>query len=209
MSGETDSNMIKIDAAIAALQDLVASKQEVLTFDDTPTESSENPVTSGGIKSYVDDAVESKDVGVITFNGRSGSVAPAAGDYTADLVGADAAGAADAVQSNLETHIADAVAHITALDRSTWNGKAEVPPSVAVTLAATGWSSNAQTVTVSGVSADELSQLIIPVAAGTAMEIYDDSVIRCRVQAENSLTFTCEEVPSSDLTVYIVIIPLQ
>ena len=29
-----------------------------------------------------------------------------------------------------------------------------------------------------------------------------------RVQAENSLTFTCEEVPAVDLTVYIVIITL-
>ena len=67
---------------------------------------------------------------------------------------------------------------------------------------------NRQTVSAPGVSADELSQLLIPVAAGTAMEAYDDAVVRCRVQAENSLTFTCEEVPAVDLTVYIVIITL-
>lgn len=35
--------------------------------------------------------------GVTSFNGRSGAVAPQAGDYTADMVGADAAGAAAAV----------------------------------------------------------------------------------------------------------------
>ena len=40
------------------------------------------------------------------------------------------------------------------------------------------------------------------------MEAYDDAVVRCRVQAENSLTFTCEEIPAVDLTVYIVIITL-
>lgn len=33
---------------------LLAGKQDVLTFDQTPTANSDNPVTSGGIKSYVD-----------------------------------------------------------------------------------------------------------------------------------------------------------
>ena len=35
----------------------IAGKQDTLTFDTTPTTSSTNPVTSGGIKSYVDTAV--------------------------------------------------------------------------------------------------------------------------------------------------------
>lgn len=34
------------------------NKQDKLTFDDTPTESSKNPVTSEGIKSYVDSTIE-------------------------------------------------------------------------------------------------------------------------------------------------------
>ena len=99
-------------------------------------------------------------------------------------------------------------AQVTALERTAWSGKAEVPPYIPVTLTAAGWADNRQTVSVPGVSADELTQLLIPVAAGTAMEAYEDSVVRCRVQAENSLTFTCEEVPAVDLTVYIVIITL-
>ena len=37
-----------------ALKDLIDTKQNTLTFDDTPTTSSNNPVKSGGIKSYVD-----------------------------------------------------------------------------------------------------------------------------------------------------------
>lgn len=37
-----------------ALKDLIDAKQNALTFDDTPTTSSNNPVKSGGIKSYVD-----------------------------------------------------------------------------------------------------------------------------------------------------------
>lgn len=38
-------------------------------------------------------------------------------------VGADPAGAAAVVQSNLTTHAGDAVKHITAAERTTWNGK--------------------------------------------------------------------------------------
>ena len=84
--------------------------------------------TSAGIKSYVDVAVAGKDIGVSTFNGRAGAVVPAAGDYTCELVGADPAGSAAAVQSGLDTHMGDAVTHITALERTAWSGKAEVPP---------------------------------------------------------------------------------
>lgn len=38
----------------AETDDLLDAKQDVLTFDSTPTASSVNPVTSGGVKSYVD-----------------------------------------------------------------------------------------------------------------------------------------------------------
>ena len=105
MSGDTDSNMVKLDEAIAVLQDAMAGKQEELTFDDTPAADSRNPVTSAGIKSYVDAAVAGKDIGVSTFNGRTGAVTPAAGDYTCEMVGADPAGSAAAVQSGLDTHV--------------------------------------------------------------------------------------------------------
>ena len=33
---------------------LVNRKQDALTFDSTPTDNSTNPVTSGGVKAYVD-----------------------------------------------------------------------------------------------------------------------------------------------------------
>lgn len=61
--------------------------------------------------------------GVTSFNGRSGAVAPKAGDYTAAMVGADASGAAAAVQGNLNTHAENTVKHITAAERTAWNGK--------------------------------------------------------------------------------------
>ena len=79
------------------------------------------------------------------------------------------------------------------------------PKSVTVTLPASGWSSNTQTVTVSGVLADETKQLIQPMPAMASQSAYYGAGILCTNQAANSLTFTCQEAPSSDLTVYVVI----
>lgn len=45
--------------------------------------------------------------GVSSFNGRAGVVLPQSGDYTAEMVGADAAGSAEAVQKNLDAHTSD------------------------------------------------------------------------------------------------------
>ena len=61
--------------------------------------------------------------GVTSFNGRGGAVAPQKGDYTAAMVGADAEGAAEAVQGNLDTHEENTVIHITAAERTAWNAK--------------------------------------------------------------------------------------
>lgn len=79
------------------------------------------------------------------------------------------------------------------------------PKSVSITLPASGWSSNTQTVTVQGVSATETGQLIQPVPAVASQAAYYAAGILCTNQAANSLTFTCQEAPSSDLTVYVVI----
>lgn len=81
----------------------------------------------------------------------------------------------------------------------------KIPKAVTVTLSASSWSSNLQTVTVSGVSADEASQLIQPLPSQTSQTAYIDSGILCISQAEDSLTFSCESVPSSDINLYIVI----
>ena len=82
---------------------------------------------------------------------------------------------------------------------------ASPPTSTTITLPASGWSSNNQTVTVSGVLADESAQLIQPMPAVASQAAYYAAGILCTNQAANSLTFTCREAPSSDLTVYVVI----
>ena len=78
-----------------------------------------------------------------------------------------------------------------------------------ITLTAAGWSSNAQTVTVPGVVASETAQLITPTPAIASQSAYYEAGIMCTGQAANSLTFTCQTVPTSNLTVYVVIQPLS
>lgn len=83
------------------------------------------------------------------------------------------------------------------------------PTSATITLSSSSWSSNIQTVTVSGVSATETAQLITPTPAIASQSAYYEAGIMCTGQAANSLTFTCQTVPTSNLTVYVVIQPLS
>lgn len=83
------------------------------------------------------------------------------------------------------------------------------PTLATVTLTTSGWSSNTQTVTVPGVSASETAQLITPMPKITSQSAYYEAGIMCTGQAENSLTFTCQTVPTSNLIVYVVIQPLS
>ena len=74
-----------------------------------------------------------------------------------------------------------------------------------VTLPASGWSDSTQTVTVHGVLADETKQLIQPMPAIASQVAYMSAGIYCSGQAANSLTFTCSETPTENITLYIVI----
>lgn len=95
------------------------------------------------------------------------------------------------------------------------------PTSATITLTADGWTNtmapvepggetlgHQQTVTVSGVSASETAQLITPTPAIASQSAYYEAGIMCTGQAANRLTFTCQTVPTSNLTVYVVIQPL-
>ena len=81
---------------------------------------------------------------------------------------------------------------------------APMPKAHKVTLPSSGWSRNTQTVTVSGVLADETKQLIQPMPAIASQSAYYGAGVLCSGQAANSLTFTCQNVPTEDLTVYVV-----
>lgn len=82
-----------------------------------------------------------------------------------------------------------------------------LPVSRTVTLTTSGWntSSKTQTVTVSGVLADESQQKITPMPKISSMSAYNAAGIQCTNQAANSLTFTAQTIPTTNLTVYVVI----
>ena len=79
------------------------------------------------------------------------------------------------------------------------------PTCVTVSLTASGWSNNSQTVVVQGVLADETAQLILPMPSITSQSIYEIAGIRCTNQTENHLTFTAKTPPDSTVVVYVVI----
>lgn len=77
-----------------------------------------------------------------------------------------------------------------------------ITPATAPTLVAKNWSSNTQTITVQGVTANN-TVIVGPIP--TDAQDYADAGILCTGQALNSLTFTCVDVPATDLQVNIVI----
>lgn len=83
-------------------------------------------------------------------------------------------------------------------------GSAVTIPGITKTTAtlSTTWSSKQQSVTVSGVTT---SNTVIVTPAPASYNMYCECGVYCSAQAANSLTFTCDEVPTSSLTVNIVI----
>lgn len=99
--------------------------------------------------------------GVTSFNGRGGAVVPKQGDYTAAMVGADAQGAAQTVQNNLNTHAQNTTMHITAAERTAWNGKQN-----ALTFDTTPTAGSTNPIT-SGAVKEALDDLPAPIIAST------------------------------------------
>lgn len=141
--------------------------------------------------------------GVSSFNGRAGAVAPQKGDYTAEMVGADAQGAAGVVQGNLNTHAENTVKHITAAERTAWNGKSGKADSFTVTLTAAGWSAGAQTVSNSKLIASGYAYTVCP--AGDSFKDYAEAMIYAdNVTTAGKMSFHCDVTPTKNLTVNIL-----
>lgn len=83
------------------------------------------------------------------------------------------------------------------------------PKAALVSLPAAGWSGSAapytQNVTVSGISANESAQLILPMPAAASMAAYNAAGIQCTGQAENTLTFQCQTKPAAAISVYVTV----
>lgn len=74
---------------------------------------------------------------------------------------------------------------------------------ITATLAADGWKNNQISVTVPGVTADNI--VIVSYAEGS-FEAYCNSSVRCIGQASGTLTFACESVPEIDIRVNVILL---
>lgn len=72
-----------------------------------------------------------------------------------------------------------------------------------ITLSASNWSNDTQTVNVSGVTANNT---IIVSYNPNSYEAYSDAAIRCIEQGNNTLTFSCENTPDVDVPANVVIL---
>lgn len=80
---------------------------------------------------------------------------------------------------------------------------------VIVNLTASGWSEEKkQIISVPGLKEDALKQLIIPTQPSTDIEKYYSAGIRISARGDNTLTFACETIPTANITVVLVIIPI-
>ena len=83
---------------------------------------------------------------------------------------------------------------------------AATPPKIrAVSLSQTGWGDNTQSVSVPGVSENELAQKITVAPASASGAAYRAAGVVCTAQSEGRLTFTADKAPTANLTVYITI----
>ena len=202
-------------------------KQDKLTFDTAPTANSTNPVTSGGVKTELDKKANATSLGAHTGNTENphrvtaaqagadptGTAASAVSEHNSSstahsdirtaLAGKEAAGAAAAVQGNLDDHEGNTTAHITASERTSWNGKSGKALSFTVTLTAAGWSGNAQTVNNSKFVTSGYAYTVCP--AGDSFAGYAEAVIYADdVTTAGKMTFHCNEAPTANLTVNIL-----
>lgn len=76
-----------------------------------------------------------------------------------------------------------------------------LPTSLTVTLSASGWLNNTQTVQVINMNS---TKSVIVEANEASKDTYAGAGIKCTAQATNSLTFTCETVPTQNVQVNIL-----
>lgn len=201
-------------------------KQDKLTFDTAPTANSTNPVTSGGVKTELDKKANATSLGAHTGNtdnphqvtaaqvgadptgtaasavSAHNSSSTAHSDIRTALAGKEAAGAAAAVQGNLDDHEGNTTAHITASERTSWNGKSGKAVSFTVTLAAANWSSKAQTVSNANFLTGAYAYVVSPAPA--SFGAYSAAIIHAdNVTQAGKMTFHCSQTPTAALTVNI------
>ena len=91
----------------------------------------------------------------------------------------------------------------TKADKTDVNAKQEKHSVISVSLSASSWSSNKQTATVSGVTANST---IVVTPAPESHAVYGESGVYCSAQENGTLTFACSETPTTNLNVNVLIL---
>lgn len=90
--------------------------------------------------------------------------------------------------------------------KSTASRKADLL-AISVKLLSAGWANNLQTVDAAGVTADKERCHVIPCTPDSANnELYYNNGLCCEDQLDGKVTFSCKEVPASDVTVNLLVL---
>lgn len=122
-------------------------------------------------------------------------------DFPNDLATATDVANLQTEVTDLQTKVGDTSVSEQIADSVT--GLQQKHVAIIATLSSSGWSSNSQTVTATGVTS--LNTVIVG-AHPSYQESYNDNCVVCTEQGENTLTFTCSETPTDDLQVNVIIL---
>ena len=116
-----------------------------------------------------------------------------------------AAGSAQTAANNAQTSANEANA-AAGKAQSTADSKTDLL-ALSITLSAGGWANNLQTVDAAGVTADKERCHVIPCTPDSANnELYYNNGLCCEDQLDGKVTFSCKEVPASDVTVNLLVL---
>ena len=99
-----------------------------------------------------------------------------------------------------------AYARISLQDKAIiYSSKFYIPKAVKITLTSAGWDSTAksQTVNTSYVSASKI--VTVSPATKESADTWADAEVFCTEQGDGTLTFTCTDIPTADISVNVVI----
>lgn len=74
---------------------------------------------------------------------------------------------------------------------------------VSATLTTSAWSSKSQSVSVAGVTANN-AVMVAPAPA--SQKVYTTARVYCTGQTDGKLTFSCDEVPTTNITINVIIL---
>lgn len=139
--------------------------------------------------------------------GDTGDTGPQGATGPQGPAGADGAPGAAATINGVNALTLSATGGLTGSQSGntyTLSGDALKPVLRTATLTTSGWSSNSQTVTVNGIIADSASQSVDVVPADhNSAKAWGDAGVWCDSQGANTLIFSCESVPTANITLNI------